>query len=259
MARIGSKSNAGQEIRLADIEADAGAGMGAFETLNGCASPAALSLALKDAATRHHGAAGVAWLRAVVNDHDKLAELIAGGVRQFVDENAPAGAAGQVLRVARRFGLVAVAGELATHYGVTGWPEGEAAQAASRCFAAWLDSFGGTGNREDRALMAQVRGFFETHGASRFEDMAATVDQRIVNRAGFYRTGLDGAREYLVLPEAFKRDVCAGFDLKAATRCLLAQGWIVPGGDGRPTQKPRLPGIGTARVYAFTSKWAGAE
>jgi len=259
MARIGRKVNAGQEIRLADIEADAGAGLGAFETLNGCASPAALSLALKDAATRHHGAAGVAWLRAIVNDRDKLADFITGGVRQFVAENAPAGAAGQVLRVAQRFGLVAVAGELAAHYGLTGWPEGEATQAASRCFAAWLDAFGGTGNREDRALLAQVRGFFETHGASRFEDVAATVDQRIINRAGFYRTGVDDAREYLVLPEAFKRDVCAGFDLKAATRCLVAQGWIVPGGDGRPTQKPRLPGIGTARVYVFTNKWAATE
>ncbi len=259
MARIGRKVNAGQEIRLADIEADAGAGLGAFETLNGCASPAALSLALKDAATRHHGAAGVAWLRAIVGDRDKLADLITGGVREFVTENSPAGAAGQVLRVAQRFGLVAVAGELATHYGVTGWPEGEATQAASRCFAAWLESFGGTGNREDRALLAQVRGFFETHGASRFEDVGATVDQRIINRAGFYRTGPGDAREFLVLPEAFKRDVCAGFDLKAAQRCLLAQGWIVPGGDNRPTQKPRLPGIGTTRVYVFTNKWADAE
>ena len=259
MARIGRKVNAGQEIRLADIDADAGAGLGAFETLNGCASPAALSLALKDAATRHHGAAGVAWLRAIVNDRDKLADFITGGVRQFVAENAPAGAAGQVLRVAQRFGLVAVAGELATHYGLTGWQESEATQAASRCFAAWLDSFGGTGNREDRALLAQVRGFFETHGASRFEDVAASFDQRIINRAGFYRAGADGEREFLVLPEAFKRDVCAGFDLKAATRCLQAQGWIVPGGDGRPTQKPRLPGIGTARVYVFTNKWADAE
>jgi hypothetical protein len=53
--------------------------------------------------------------------------------------------------------------------------------------------------------------------------------------------------------------VCAGFDLKVATQCLLAQGWIVPGGDGRPTQKPRLPGIGLARVYVFTNKWADAE
>lgn len=259
MARIGRKVNAGQEIRLADIEADAGAGLGAFERLNGCASPAALSLALKDAATRHHGAVGVAWLRAIVQDRDELVDLITDGMRQFVAESAPAGAAGQVLRVARRFGLVAVAGELATHYGLTGWPEGEATQAANQCFAAWLDSFGGTGNREDRALLEQVRGFFETHGASRFEDVAADIDQRVINRAGFYRRGLDDAREYLVLPEAFRREVCAGFDLKAATQCLRTHGWIVPGGDGRPTQKPRLPGIGTARVYVFTNKWATGE
>ena len=259
MARIGRKVNAGQEIRLADIEADAGAGLGAFETLNGCASSAALSLAIKDAATRHHGAAGVAWLRAIVADRDKLADIITGGVRQFIAENAPAGASGQVQRVAQRFGLVAVAGELATHYGVTGWPEGEATAAAGKCFAAWLESFGGAGNREDRVLLAQVRAFFETHGASRFEDIGAPVDQRVINRAGFYRNGTDGTREFLVLPEAFKRDVCAGFDLKAATRCLLAQGWIVAGGDNRPTQKPRLPGIGTTRVYVFTNKWADAE
>lgn len=87
MARAGRKANAGQEVRLADFDADAGAGLGAFETLNGCASPAALSLALKDATTRHHGVAGVVWLRAIVNDRDKLADLITGGVRQFVAES----------------------------------------------------------------------------------------------------------------------------------------------------------------------------
>lgn len=259
MARIGRKVSAGQELRLVDIEADAGAGLGAFETLNGCASSAALSEAIKDAATRHHGAAGVAWLGAIVTDRDKLAAVITKGVREFVAEHAQVNGTGQVQRVARRFGLVAAAGELATFYGLTGWTEGAAAAAAGKCFAAWLESFGGTGNREDRSLLAQVRAFFETHGASRFEDVAATIDQRVNNRAGFYRTVIDGSREFLVLPEAFKRDVCAGFDLKMAIRCLVAQGWIAPGGDGRPTQKPRLPGIGTARVYVFTSKWADAE
>ena len=93
----------------------------------------------------------------------------------------------------------------------------------------------------------------------RFEGVGASIDQRVINRAGFYRSGMEGTREFLVLPESFKRDLCAGFDQKAATQCLLAQGWILPGADGRPTQKPRLPGIGTARVYVFTNKWADAE
>lgn len=258
MARAGRKANAGQEIRLADIEADAGAGMGAFEVLHDQPSPAALALAVKDAAIRYHGAAGLTWLRCIVDDRSKLADFIADGIRQFVEEAAPTDAAGQVLRVARRFALVAVAGELATHYGLTGWPEGEAINAARKCFAVWLESFGGTGNREERAMLSQVRAFFEAHGASRFEDVTATTDQRIPNRAGFYRTDGAGAREFMVLPEAFKRDVCQGFDTRAATAVLVKAGWLQPSTDGKTAQKPRLPGLGPTRCYIFTGRmWEG--
>ncbi|SFV15501.1 DUF927 domain-containing protein [Pseudoduganella namucuonensis] len=258
MARVGKKANTGQEIRLADIDADAGAGMGAFETLYDQPSPAALALAVKDAAIRCHGAVGVAWLRCIVADRATLADDMADGIKSFVVEAVPKDAAGQVLRVARRFALVAMAGELATHYGLTGWGKGEAIGAARKCFAAWLDAFGGIGNREERNVLSQVRAFFEAHGASRFEDMTATSDQRIINRAGFYRTGADGGREFLVLPEAFKRDVCAGFDTRAAVLALVAAGWLQPGNDGKTAQKPRIPGIGPTRCYVFTARmWEG--
>jgi uncharacterized protein (DUF927 family)/phage/plasmid primase-like uncharacterized protein len=258
MARVGRKTNAGQEIRLADIDADAGAGMGSFETLHDQPSPAALALAIKDAANRFHGAVGLAWLRHIVADRPTLADDISDGIRQFVSSSAPANAAGQVLRVARRFALVAVAGELATHYGLTSWNKGESICAAEKCFAAWLDAFGGSGNREERAMLSQVRAFFETHGASRFEDMSATTDQRTVNRAGFYRTGSNNEREYLVLPEAFRRDVCQGFDVRVATLALVEAGWLQPGKDGKTAQKPRIPGIGPTRCYVFTARmWEG--
>ncbi|MBB3211124.1 uncharacterized protein (DUF927 family)/phage/plasmid primase-like uncharacterized protein [Herbaspirillum sp. Sphag1AN] len=259
MARAGKKTNAGQEIRLADIEADAGAGMGAFEVLHDQPTPAALALAVKEAAILNHGTAGIAWLRAIVADRDALAEMMADSLKQFVSEAVPEDAASQVLRVAQRFALVAVAGELATHYGLTGWEQGEADRAAHKCFAAWLHAFGGTGNREERNVLSQVRAFFEAHGASRFEDIHATNDTRIINRAGFYRTGENGDREFLVLPEAFKRDVCSGFDVKAATVALLAAGWLQPGKDGKASQKPRIPILGsTTRCYVFTSKmWEG--
>lgn len=258
MARAGKKANAGQETRLADIEADAGAGMGAFEVLHDQPTPAALALAVKDAATRYHGAAGLAWLRWIVADRSRLADFIADGIGQFVREAVPMDAAGQVIRVARRFALVAVAGELATHYGLTGWPEGEATRATQKCFAVWLESFGGTGNREERAILDLVRAFFEAHGASRFEDVAATTDQRIPNRAGFYRTGDNGEREFMVLPEAFKRDVCQGFDAKTVTAVLVKAGWLEPGKDGKTAQKPRLPGLGPTRCYVFTGRmWEG--
>jgi uncharacterized protein (DUF927 family) len=258
MARAGQRTNVGQEIRLADIDADAGAGMGAFEQLHGVETPAMLAASIKDAATKCHGAVGVAWLYRIVQERTRLVAFVAEDLRRFVAKVVPLGASGQVERVARRFGLVAVAGELAARYRLTGWQEGESQRAAAACFASWLEGFGSLGNREERLLLDQVRGFFEVHGASRFEDMAATTDQRIVGRAGFFRAR-DGVREYLVMPEAFKNEVCKGLDFKTAERLLVAKGWIAPGKDGRPTQKPRLPGIGTAaRVYVVTPRiWDG--
>lgn len=275
MAQVGKRASAGQEIRLADIDADAGAGNGAFETLHDHKSAAAMAQALKDAATLYHGAVGQDCLSRVVADRSELPELIADGIRQFINEVAPNGASGQVLRVARRFALVAVAGELATHYGLTGWQEGEANSAAKKCFAAWLEAFGGSGNREERAMLSQVRAFFEAHGASRFESMdvpdeanmsgrhgqpggvedtAPHRDQRIINRAGFYRTEPNGNREFFVLPEAFRLEVCKGLDSSAAVKLLVTHGWIERGGDSKATQKPRLPGLGPTRCYVFTSR-----
>lgn len=254
MARAGKKANAGQEIRLADIEADAGAGMGAFEVLHDQPSPAALAVAVKDAADRYYGAVGLSWLHYIVAVRASLPDFIKDGIQQFVDKYVPRGAAGQVLRVARRFALVAVAGELATYHGLTGWPEGEAISAARKCFTVWLESFGGAGNREERVILDQVRAFFEAHGASRFEDMTATNDQRIPNRAGFYRSDANGVRKYMVLPEAFKREVCQGFDVKTVTTALLNAGWLAPGEGNRTTQKPRISGIGTTRCYVLTER-----
>jgi putative DNA primase/helicase len=250
MARAGKRPTAGQEIRLAEIDIDAASGMGVFEALNGYQTPAALATALRDAASHYYGAVGEVWLRLLVTDRPKLPDFILDGVRQFVKENVPEAAAGQIERVARRFGLVAVAGEIATRCRLTSWPQGAADEAAGRCFASWLQGFGGgTGNREDRALLAQVRAFFEQHGASRFEDVTSK-DQRVISRAGFFRADAAGNREYLVLPEVFKQAVCSGFDCRAATHTLQARGWLLPGRD-RATQNVRLPGIGVTRIYAL--------
>lgn len=269
MAQVGRKPTAGQEIRLADFDADAGEGMGVFESLNGFERPAALASALKDAASRYYGSVGKDWLRWLVGERSKLATLVSDAGRKFVKEHAPKDATGQVERVARRFGLVAVAGELATQAGLTGWQQREATQAAGKCFAAWLESFGGAaGNREERALLVQVKEFFELYGESRFEGESPiyfehpsiTNKQRINRRVGFFRPGAEGQREYLVLPQVFKSEICKGFEPKAAVKVLRTHGWLIPGSDGKNTQKPRLPEIGLSRVYVIGGKmWEHEE
>jgi uncharacterized protein (DUF927 family) len=254
MNRAGKKPSAGQEIRLADIEADAGAGMGIFETLHNHPSGAALSTSIKDAATKYHGAIGQKWLAYLVVNRKELANLIANGIKAFVAEVVPKGSGGQIVRVARRFAVAAVAGEIATQYRLTGWQKGEATQAARACFASWLENFGSVGNHEERVILAQVRAFIEAHGASRFEYFFATSEQRIPSRAGFYRDGEDGEREFLVLSESFRREVCQGFDEKTVKRVLIGAGLLLPSKDGKPTQVVRLTGLGPSRVYVLRYK-----
>jgi uncharacterized protein (DUF927 family) len=256
MAQAGHKPAAGQEIRMADIAADAGAGMGAFETLHEHATPDVFAKALCDAALVNHGTAGVAWLRHLVENREKVTRQMLEPMRQFVAGVPPENSSGQVSRVARRFALAAFAGEQATDAGLTGWSEGEAAKAAATCFNAWLEGFGGAGNREDRETLAQVKGFFEAHGASRFEwinpDHPDRVE-KVINRAGFFRSHVDGTREYYVLPEIFKNEVCKGLDVKHAGNVLAKTGWLRRG-EGRNLQdKHELPGMGRTRCYVFTS------
>ncbi len=69
-----------------------------------------------------------------------------------------------------RFALVAMAGELATRLGITGWPEGEALRATRVCLNAWLKERGHTANQEDIAALEQVRSFFTANQYSRFAD-----------------------------------------------------------------------------------------
>jgi putative DNA primase/helicase len=257
MSEAGKKARAGMEVRLAEVPADTGK-HGAFEELHGLKDGATFSRALTDAAAREHGTAGVAWLARLTAGRAEIAAFVIEGVRQFEAEAVPAGASGQVIRVSQRFGLVAVAGELASFYGITGWTEGESTKAAKTCFTAWLEAAGGIGDREERSLLDQVKAFFEAHGSSRFEDMSpnAPTDQRIVNRAGFVRSA-NGGREFLVLPEVFK-EITKGHDPKVAAHVLAAKGWIAPGADGKTAQKPRLPGMGPTRCYAFTGCiWEG--
>lgn len=260
MAKAGQKVNAGQEIRLADIEADGGSSMGIFECLHEYINPSSLALALKEFTTTYHGTVGVEWLKAIVKDQAQLPKAITESVQTFVSKCTTPSMTGQAMRVARRFGLVAIAGELATHYGLTGWLAGDASKAVSVCFKAWLDSFGAIGNREDRAILSQVKAFFEAHGASRFDDIKFPNNERIHNRAGFNRDSGNQDREYLVLSEIFKNEICKGFDFKTAINVLSKKGWLVPGNDGKNSQKPRIRGIGMPRCYVFSGEmWEDEE
>jgi uncharacterized protein (DUF927 family) len=252
MRQAGERANAGQEIRFAEID------MGDFENIHGYETTGRFADALRENAGRYYGAIGLEYLRRLVEKRNEQADAIRQCIDNFVSSVVPEGAAGQIARVARRFGLVAAAGELATGYGLTGWPLGAANEAAQICLDSWIENFGGTDDRETREILSQVRLFFEMHGSSRFSDASETDETKIINRAGFFRIdgfGEDKVKTYYVLPGVFKNEVCRSLNFNSAVKALINAEWLKPGDDGKSSQKPRIPAIGKpTRVYVFNGK-----
>ena len=277
MAESQTRTRTGQEVRMVDIAADAGAGLGAFENLHGHAGGAAFAKHITHEAAAVYGATGRAWLQWCVDHADTLRARIRTAANTLAQSMIPKDSSGQVERVGAHFALVGAAGELATAAGLTGWPVGESERAALACFNAWLAARGGNGNGEVVAMLRQVRRFLETHGEGRFamwhrgsDDHAPKTLQRaglrrMVNDAGepIRTNSQHGAEfgdrmpadlgegvsfEYFILPETFRSEVCGGFDYKAVCKVLLDHGCLLPD-KGHFDTKARLPGMGHSRCY----------
>lgn len=258
MGEAGKIMRAGQSLRMAEIPADAGAGLGIFENLHGHTDGAAFAKALADACRRNFGGVFLAYLGELVKHQHEVADTITEALRVFEAACLSSEAHGQARRAADRFAIVGAAGELATQWGLTGWPAGEAMQAARRCYAGWLAARGGSGDYESGSMLAQVRRFFEAHGEARFVDWnrPATKDDhapRVMNRCGYRKYDeVDGPHWY-VFPESFKSEICKGHDPQAVARLLHQRGYL----EVKASEKDRsgfitrhsLPGEGQRRVY----------
>ncbi|MBK8114890.1 MAG: DUF927 domain-containing protein [Candidatus Accumulibacter sp.] len=257
MAEVGKQSRAGQELRLAEIPADAGKGLGLFENLHESDSGAEFAKALDHATRQHYGSAWVGWLnRLVCEAPATISSAVHDGVRAFEQRFLTADASGQARRVAYRFALVGVAGELATEWGLTGWPVGEAMKGAGTCFMAWLANRGGEGNHEERAMLRQIREFLSRYGESAFTDwdrpsMTDTHAPVRSDRAGWRKH--DNTKDqvhYFVSSGAWRARVCHGHDHIAMARLLVKLGFAEQGTEvNRPGLiRASVPGEGRPRV-----------
>jgi putative DNA primase/helicase len=218
----GRKARAGQLVRLLDISADRGFGFGAFDHAGGFNDAGKLADAIKSAAVAAHGTAGPEFVRRVLASG---AELVADTgkkfIQKFIDCVVQQGASEQISRAAKKFALIALAGELAIQLGVTPWARGEARRAAIGAFNSWLAKRGGTTAHEETQAIEQVRLIIEQHGEARFEPLAgaSTAAPAVRNRLGWRRGGgVNG--EWLVLPQSWKDEVCAGLDPVFVARTL---------------------------------------
>ena len=248
----GGTARAGQMVRLLDVPADAGAGMGLFEDLRGHGDPSAFAAALQTSAASAYGTAARAFIRKI---QATGLDVIGKQWREYrsakLEDFAGKGADGQTKRAAERFLLCILAGERAAEWGILPWPKGAATRAVWTCFRAWLEHRGGNGPAEDMAIRAQALRFLEQHGQSRFQDVALP-DDKCVNRVGFRERFGDSIR-YHVLPESFKSEVVKGYPAKHAAKVLKAAGILVTPDPERQMQWLTVPeGLGKIRGYILT-------
>ena len=174
--------------------------------------------------------------------------------------NLPKDADGQVSRVAGRFALVAAGGELATSFGITGWPSGTAFKATSACFNDWLRNRGTVGKAEIQKAENAIRAFLLAHGASRFQSMSADIviaEKTVVNRAGWF-SDTNGERQYHFSREAWQEAIkSTGCDWKFLAQHLSKNGHVILDKD-RNDRQIRIPG-GKARVISVKHSFLSSD
>ncbi len=254
MAQAGQKTNAGIEVRVAHIDADAGKGLKTFDSLVLADTGAAQADKIKELYHRYYGVAGIAWLEHITSDKAATTATAKQIVSDFMSQYSDL--APQAYRVAKRFAIVAAAGEMATVASITGWQAGQATTAVMTCLDNWLDNYGRDGEHEQRQIIEHIKAFIEQHGSSRFQpcyrNTRLDFEERTPNRVG-YRNMETG--DYYFSKETFDK-VCAPFSKKKVLQVLEeADLLLLNQGDRKIYKAPDTLFSGKQRpsVYAVTA------
>jgi len=229
LRRGGIELDAGLLLRFAHLSSDAGKGYGVFECINYGSNSSDVGNHINELASKNHGHAGIKWLEFLTSDKNAVMQKAQELLDCFIEQHTQT-KNGQANRVLRRFALVAVAGELATLAGITGWQQGRAFEAVAQCFNTWLSGLGNGENMEETKILEHIKAFFESNGTSRFEELTVirqadgeVIRPRIHNRVGYYDP-VD--KVYLVSPTMFKKEMCIGMNDANVKKVLIKRGWI---------------------------------
>lgn len=250
----GLQHYAGQAVRIVDIPADAGKGLGVFEFVpEGFDDIASYANWLNDMARTHYGHHTRALLREYLRDvegYQRDARAAAQRVVLDTGDNA------QVARVARRWQTMIGIAIVAAERGIAPWTAESLIKATQVCFRAWIDLRGGTADGEALAADAAfTSAVFRDPG--RFDDDQISSLRADRGRLGV-RAYVAGHVEYWIPGETELAELVGGQmgRVKPWLDYLVAdksERWtlVVPADDRRKRQSRRLGG---ARGYCIRSR-----
>lgn len=250
---------AGQQARFVDIPAIVNDVTGVFEDLHGLPhdEESAKSFAdrLNSLAALYHGAAGIAWLEYLTSQERSALMARIESLRQaFRQQYRPENTGSQLDRVMERFVLCAIAGELATSAGITGWGEGEAFKGTGKCFLAYVNGRGTLRDMEGVNGVEHLKQYLSDNRTSTFmscrtdkvrvHDGYITLmnDECITTFDNLDDDQTDGVDEcYWILPDAMKR-ILGNHNLGATLNELENSGVLRCKQDihGRVEHNPRM-------------------
>ncbi|SFE69423.1 DUF927 domain-containing protein [Roseivivax sediminis] len=237
---------AGQEVRLLDLNVE-GRAYGAFDTLHGEAGAREFAEALSRFAAEAYGHAGAAFVASLIPTLKKR-EVLRRYMQSFCTaaiKRFGLSSDGQTMRMLTRFGVCALAGELASRAGVTGWPSGTAYNAMLELVGLWVRGADRATKSEVDTVLDRTRAYLRASATSRLLPVGVSGQPL-----------LDGWRDaeiYYLLPETW-RQIHAGGNPVEAARLLRAAG-LLQCNDTRTCQYRMGRNVpGRPRTYAVRSR-----
>ncbi|HDC2549017.1 TPA: DUF927 domain-containing protein, partial [Salmonella enterica] len=253
------RTGAGVGVRMVQIPSDTGK-HGAFENLHGFSGGKEFAEYLEKSASECHGAPFRDWLRWLTTDLNAVTERARKLLKQYEKMLRPEGAGNQTGRIVDRFALLAVAGELATEAGLTGWEQGEAYKSAKSCLDAWISDRGHIANQEEADALERVQRFITANQYTRFADWHDDKN-RPLNTVGLRKVdkGNDAkeAKTTFYIYASGWKEICGTYSAAKTAALCREKGWLIPGTDGKNSQNIRLPEVGQKRVYVLNSDVIG--
>lgn len=216
MERIGNQRAQtfdGAEMRLPSIPADAGTGLGIFEDVHGAEKrhkmvgngAAEFANNVQDAARENYGWAGPLFVERLLQhvssmDKDRgFPSRLSSSIDRFVTSlKLDAAADDAVKRLARTFGLIAVAGRLASDFEVVPIPAEEMVAGVRKCFNDWLASRGGARSKTAATALVALRDYISKN-IGRFVLVSEAAGSPVGTVSGYRQPGT-----FYVLPGAWK-------------------------------------------------------
>ncbi len=180
-------------------------------------------------------------------------------IEEFIALNVASDASGQVRRVARKFGLIASAGEEAIEWGILPFSKGEAYASAHRWFKIWLEQRGGSGDLEMSNVLKRIQDHFALEQSRYVQwNRHASFGENNLSQPGMcgYRMK-DGGQEQFIMLAPKVEEITRGVNRKCLLDVLKNKGWVVCDASGRVRETHSIGGKNKRGIAFIPECWEG--